>query len=287
MAYFLSITGIIALALVWFLYRGRKVKADPSQSNVRYPGNPRAKIERAKKPRNLKTVGIWTIFVLLFVWVGFSFVSREESPGADEIPEEPVVPPPLITTLTQRIDPPPENIENPDIVEFLLENNPYAESVGELVQAEEVPELSPMLAGARDLSPVISRMEPLGRALNPEIPAPPLKAPQHQAEPETFTRPRLVAPPPVPKPQPKPPAPLTGRRYTIILGSFNREDNAIKLKVKLEAEGLPVEIKSVVSQNQAWYRVMSGVFEDQAAAEAYSRELKRKNLVERTYIWVI
>ncbi|MDR3153077.1 MAG: SPOR domain-containing protein, partial [Deltaproteobacteria bacterium] len=103
-------------------------------------------------------------------------------------------------------------------------------------------------------------------------------------------RPRLEAPTPQasrPPVQEIPPPPGAKRRYTIILGSFSKQANAESLRERLAREGLPAEVVSVVVNNQPWWRVMSGVFEDQAAAEAYGRELRRKNIVERPYIKIM
>jgi cell division protein FtsN len=71
------------------------------------------------------------------------------------------------------------------------------------------------------------------------------------------------------------------------VGSFSKSENAEKLKAKLEGEGLPAEVVSVTLNNQPWWRVMSGVFEDQESAEAYSRELQQKNLVDRPYVKIL
>jgi cell division protein FtsN len=69
------------------------------------------------------------------------------------------------------------------------------------------------------------------------------------------------------------------------LGSFGRQENADRLKKRLQDAGLPVTVSEVVTpDNKLWFRVMSGSFDDQSSAEAYGRELKQRNLVDNPYI---
>jgi cell division protein FtsN len=142
-----------------------------------------------------------------------------------------------------------------------------------------------MGAGAAEISPIISRMEPLGRYFDPEKPVPraqPITPPDKTAE-DDKNKPKTkrLSPPPPQEQKLTPPKPLPAageRRYTIIVGSFSKEENALKLKQKLEDEGLPAEVVPVMNNGQPWWRVMSGVFEDRESAEAYRRELRQKNM---------
>jgi cell division protein FtsN len=68
------------------------------------------------------------------------------------------------------------------------------------------------------------------------------------------------------------------------LGSFTKPENAEQLKDKMVAAGLPVTVSEVTVNNKIWWRVMSGSFDDQGAAEAYGRELRQKSLVETPLI---
>ncbi|MDR1165956.1 MAG: SPOR domain-containing protein [Deltaproteobacteria bacterium] len=70
----------------------------------------------------------------------------------------------------------------------------------------------------------------------------------------------------------------------MVVGSFTTETNANAFRDKLLAAGLPAEIIPFHKQNQTWYRVRSGRFAEKAEAEDYIRDLKRKNLVDSTYV---
>jgi cell division septation protein DedD len=208
--------------------------------------------------------------------------------------------------LSFRIEPPPPVIVNPDVEEFLLEI-PDAGAAAD-GPARDAPSGAPdaaagvngegpfpppgaMITGAGEMAPVISRMEPLGRRLDPANPVPKavrieLKPPVPEEEAMT-RRPRLTPPPRAPSGPPvQEAAPPVGekRRYTVIAGSYIKEANAERQRDRLEQEGLPAEVVHVVVNNQPYWRVMSGVFEDHEAAEAYGRELKRRNLTESPYI---
>jgi cell division septation protein DedD len=148
------------------------------------------------------------------------------------------------------------------------------------------------------MAPVISRMEPVGRglagktpprpkpqtktpAIDPprtRLPAPPIAQPQSQAQIQT------PAPVQAPAVNNAPGPPLENRRYTVLLGAFGKQENALNLKNRLESAGLPVSISEVTEKNKLWYRVMSGTFEDRNSAEAYSRELRQRKLVDRPYV---
>jgi cell division septation protein DedD len=242
-------------------------------------------------------VAVWIVLALM----GSSSddAGQEVAESGEELPPEP--PPP--TSLSFRIEPPPEVITNPEIPEEPPEPGPpeagqAARAVGGVFAPEELESewasrgAGLIRAGANEMVPLISRMEPVGRRLDPERPVPKaerieLKPPDPEAEPKP-RRPRLSAPPAASRTAPAAPSPSPSRRrYTIIMGSFSKEANAERLRERLESEGLPAEVMSVTVNNQPWWRVMSGVFEDQAAAEAYGRELRRKNLVDRPYIMIM
>jgi cell division septation protein DedD len=144
-----------------------------------------------------------------------------------------------------------------------------------------------MVTAAQSMAPVISRMEPVGRTLSS---SPPAKAAAKSPAPEK-ARPRISAPP-IARP-PAPPVaddpnlglePPKAQKYTVLLGAFGKQENAINLKNRLEAAGLPVAISEFTDKNKLWYRVMSGSFEDKDSAEAYSRELRQRKLVDRPYV---
>jgi cell division protein FtsN len=137
-----------------------------------------------------------------------------------------------------------------------------------------------MSSAAQAMAPNISRMEPVGRQLTPSASG---EAPKPKPN-SSQTRTRLTAPPP---PQndltASNPNPL-GPKYTVLLGSFGKQENADTLKNKLLAAGLPATVTEVTLKNKVWFRVMSGSFDNQSAAEAYGRELKQRNLVDNPYI---
>jgi cell division septation protein DedD len=236
------------------------------------------------------------------VWIALSVLgSPGDDPGPAEeaaAPEAPPEPPPP-STLSFRLDPPPEVVTNPEIPEEPPPPEPpetgqNAWAVGGVFAPEELAQdwsqrsVGLVRAGANEMVPVISRMEPVGRRLDPDHPVPKaarieLKPPDPEEDARN-RRPRLSAPPAATGPAPVSPQPGARRRYTIMLGSFSKEANAVSLRERLESEGLPAEVLNVTVNNLPYWRVMSGVFEDQAAAEAYGRELRRKNLVDRPIV---
>ncbi|MDR2460615.1 MAG: SPOR domain-containing protein [Deltaproteobacteria bacterium] len=277
-------------------------------------------------PGRAKALGLGIIGFLLLAWLAVSLLGSPKEPPQDMAAtaqaatqveaQEPAYAP----ELSVKIDPPPAQILNPLIFEIPPlppegetqtegatpldsstasalpvpddSSQTEASTTGTSFNPEEQGDpfvLHPMSANARDFSPIISRMEPLGRSLDPENPVPraqPLPPPSD--EPPAPKRPRLTAPPPQPPELPMVSSqPTNQRRYTIIVGSFSKSENAEKLKKKLEDEGLPAEVVSVTLDNQPWWRVMSGVFDDKESAEAYSRELQQKNLVERPYVKIL
>jgi cell division septation protein DedD len=87
-----------------------------------------------------------------------------------------------------------------------------------------------------------------------------------------------------PAPQSDPLPPSQKRKYTVLLGSFAKPENATLLRDKLLEAGYPVIISEVTIKNKVWFRVMSGNFDDKVSAEAYGRDLKQRNLVDNPYI---
>ena len=81
-----------------------------------------------------------------------------------------------------------------------------------------------------------------------------------------------------------PARPSSGRRYTVLAGSFGKSENAERLRDKFLAAGLDVQVTEVTINSKIFFRVMSGTFDDQASAEAYGRELKQRDLVDNAYI---
>jgi cell division protein FtsN len=132
-------------------------------------------------------------------------------------------------------------------------------------------------------------MEPVGRSLGagPPAKAKAAKAQAPKAPAQERPRPRVAAPPAAPPAADGPglgAEPLSPRKYTVLLGAFGKQENAINLKNRLEAAGLPVAISEFSEKNKLWYRVMSGSFEDKDSAEAYGRELRQRKLVDRPYV---
>jgi cell division protein FtsN len=156
------------------------------------------------------------------------------------------------------------------------------------------------------MAPSVSRMEPIGLSLAPKDEPRATKVLEPAQE-----RPRLV---PQPKDNPvqvastpranpggslsappssgsKPP-PLTNPdstgaiTYTVLLGSFGKAENAERLRLRMVEAGLPVSVSQVKStDDKVWYRVMSGNFNTENQANAYSRELRDKNLTDQTFIF--
>ncbi|MDR1312362.1 MAG: SPOR domain-containing protein [Deltaproteobacteria bacterium] len=257
------------------------------------------------RPR-LKAVGAFAAAAVAAAWIALSYLggpADPDPPGEQAEPESPAEPERL-PAMSFKIEPPPEVVTNPAVPEEPApepEAGPGAgpsRAVGGVFAPEELEfdwathAIGPVRGGAAEMAPLISRMEPVGRRLDPERPVPKaarieLKPPDPEADPKP-NRPRLTAPPQPPRVAPPPPmAPGAKRRYTIIIGSFTKESNALALRERLEGEGLPAEVVSVTVNNQPWWRVMSGVFDDQAAAEAYGRELRAKNLALRPYIMIM
>jgi cell division protein FtsN len=77
---------------------------------------------------------------------------------------------------------------------------------------------------------------------------------------------------------------LSQRRYTVVAGSFSKEANALELQKKFAAEGLPSDVVSVTIDSKMYFRVMSGLFDERSAAEAWCRELRQKDLSGQPYI---
>jgi cell division protein FtsN len=153
------------------------------------------------------------------------------------------------------------------------------------------------------MAPSVSRMEPIGLTFAPKDepratkvlePAP--ERPRLVPQPEKVTAqpPRanpggtLTAPPssgskPPPLTNPDSTGPIT---YTVLLGSFGKPENAERLRLRMVEAGLPVSVSQVKStDDKVWYRVMSGNFDTQREADAYSRELRDKNMTDQTFIF--
>jgi cell division protein FtsN len=132
------------------------------------------------------------------------------------------------------------------------------------------------------MSPNLSRMEPVGRALQsggPQL----ARVVAPSPEPLRLTAPPRTDPQTPPLSNPNATGPVS---YTVLLGSFGKAENAERLRLKLVEAGLPVTVAEVTARdNKTWFRVMSGSFERQSEAETYSAELKQRNLVDRTFIF--
>jgi cell division septation protein DedD len=303
----------LALISAFILLRGRKKKREKEFRRL-----PRTLGTERRPERRLKPLLLWTLAILVLFWLILALstfkAGEGETASAGASPAAARERPPA-TVVRGKFDlnPPPPTPQEQELLariafeaalaaeaEKAREEKELAEGPDPLAAAEAglgfqpIPEElvivgSPMTRGAREFAPTISRMEPLGRSLNPESPAPPKKpALVPGAPPPEKERPRLQAPPRAAELPPKPkPKPLSERRYTIIVGSFAKEANAGILKDKFSEAGLPAEIASVVVDNKTFFRVMSGLFDDKESAETYCRELKRKNLAERPYIMTL
>ncbi|MDR1110595.1 MAG: SPOR domain-containing protein [Deltaproteobacteria bacterium] len=132
------------------------------------------------------------------------------------------------------------------------------------------------------MAPSLSRMEPIGRALQsggPQL----ARVVAPSPEPQRLTAPPRTDPQTPPLSNPNATGPVS---YTVLLGSFGKAENAERLRLKLVEAGLPVTVAEVTARdNKTWFRVMSGSFERQSEAETYSAELKQRNLVDRTFIF--
>jgi cell division protein FtsN len=268
-----------------------------------------------RSPGLLRSAGIWVAAALLLGWIGLSLAQRAGG-GATEpssatiaatAPATPVAEPEeLVTSLSGRLGPPPPPGEEsgtgplPEPPE--LAAPPPPEPPAPLAQsgfepsepvavsqpaADQGADSSSLIEAAMAMAPTISRMEPLGLLLgtenDPNSPQP--------VRPTPMPRLRLTAPPAgdAQRDAPDPGVPARAssaeqRKYTVILGSFAKPDNADRLKDQVLAAGLTATVTRVVSDNKVWYRVMSGSFDDAQAAEAYGRELKRRDLVDNPYI---
>jgi cell division protein FtsN len=320
----LKITLIIALVaaltiLILKLVKKRKHKPQKGHS-YRFPRSLDVDGKEQKPKNRLKPLLAWMVFVLLLSWVALAIFSpREEdtpqSASASETDNAPTEAKPLSNTISGKFDTNPP-IPSEKEMEILAEKEQEARAAHEaaLKQAEydalnpppeyqavaeaglgfaPIPEEmviigAPMAQGAREFAPKISRMEPIGRSLDPSVPPPP-KKPKIEPGSQPPEKEELHLSVPDPKDAPPMPLskPLTDRRYTVIVGSFAKEKNAEQLKTQFEDMGLPAEISLVTSNNKIYFRVRSGLFDDYSAAENYCRDLKQKNLVAQPYILVM
>jgi cell division septation protein DedD len=309
----ITAAGVVALLTFVLLVRGARPGERPKDPPRPYRF-PRAAGAAGPKKR-LRPLLVWMALILLVGWLALALFSPGDKAPAPDGAGAGGLAEPAGPTASPRVQarfeenppaPTPEEMEDIGRLEAeaeaaLAQERAAAEAAlagpVAVAQAEAglgfapIPEDmvivgAPMEMGARGLAPKISRMEPLGRSLDPEAPAP-LKKPKIEpgTQPPEKERPRLSVPENLPRQAPPPaPKPLSERRYTIIVGSFSKEENARQLQGKFQDEGLPAEITPVTIDNKTFYRVMSGVFDDHASAEAYSRELRQKNLVSRPYI---
>ena len=72
---------------------------------------------------------------------------------------------------------------------------------------------------------------------------------------------------------------MEGEYYTLLVGSFQNEQNAIKLARRLEEVGLPQPIQvsriTTAGSRQVWYRVMVGKFYQKSIALNKAKDLPR------------
>jgi cell division septation protein DedD len=321
----IGVIGILLLSSVLLIrfYNKRKKKnllargASPSSSQTS-PILPRTRRQRffnssssnsnanTKRGKRFKIIGASVAIALILLWIVLSFASTNSDPkniGAPELrAEEGETTPPekiQVAQVTMKLDPPPSKVENPLIFEItpeLPENTsttgsnppetPLAETSLDLSPVPE--EDSPIKDSAKELAPIISRMEPLGRYLDPQNPVPralPITPPNKEKE-KVDTKLKLTTPPPKAKTETKPRVSVNSRerRYTVIVASFTKEENANNLKEQLEKDGIPSEVIPVTNNGKPWWRVSSGVFEDKASAEIYLRELRKKKGVDSPYV---
>jgi septal ring-binding cell division protein DamX len=68
--------------------------------------------------------------------------------------------------------------------------------------------------------------------------------------------------------------------FTVHLASFTDPANAEKFRTKLAAAGEPAAVYEITLDGRLWYRVLSGRFDTQAAADAHGRDLRRRGLTD-------
>jgi len=71
---------------------------------------------------------------------------------------------------------------------------------------------------------------------------------------------------------------LSSRRYTVQVGAFLQEENARRLRTRMEAYG-PSTIQIYRTNRGTFYRVRVGQFQEEEQANALSRKLRREGLV--------
>jgi hypothetical protein len=137
--------------------------------------------------------------------------------------------------------------------------------------------------GAKTMSPGVSSMEPIGLMANADG-----ARPQVKIVPQVQPRERLSAPPRPPVDAP-PPLSEPGNRgpvsYSVMVGSYREAENAEGVRLKMVEAGLPVMIMTVTKDNKVWHRVISGNFERQDDAQAYSRELVQRKIVDDAFVF--
>jgi cell division septation protein DedD len=255
-----------------------------------------------KPGHNFRILALMAGLAALLGWVGFSLAVRSPDQSGQSVANAKATPDAaeedrLAPKLSGRLTgPPPEGpippgpIAPPPIPAPGDPAPAAQEPAGSFPpNAENLEAPSVIAAAALSLAPVISRMEAVGRSTSmnwgcakpvasaappkkakPSLPPPPLKRPESQPN-----QPKAASPPP---------SPINPRGYTVLLGAYVKMENALNLKNRLEAAGVPTSISEATEKNKLWYRVMSGHFDDKSTAEAYSRELRQRKLVERPYV---
>jgi cell division protein FtsN len=318
----IGLAAILAGLIAFLMVKGKEKSAPKKGHKYRFPRSLDQEPPILKPKKSLKPLLLWMVLVLLVAWVVLAAFSLKSDKGSDAtasasaevVENEP--PSPLSSRISTKFESNP-HIPTEEEMELLAQkeaealaaleaekdraqkgedyDEPQVQVVAEAglgfapIPEELVIIGSPMTQGAKNFAPKISRMEPIGRSLDPSVPAPPKKA---KIEPGTQPPPkeelRLTAPEPRAPPAPIPLAkPLSERRYTVIVGSFSKEGNALQLLTKFQDVGLPAEITPVNVNNKTFFRVRSGVFDDLYAAESYCRDLRQRNLAAQPYIMVL
>jgi hypothetical protein len=317
----MAVGALTGATVVWSLTRTkRRVAGASGPKRYQRPGN-QIRNRPSEAKAGVKTVVIWGVAAALIAWVALSLASPAPSPNVQPqaAPGQPAAGPPAPQTTplvsSSLTPPPPPGQAVPDAPpagpapgvqtpaapfpapvdgQSSIRNSALSISNPASSQGPPLSTFAPaeqeltartdgsIGQGALAMAPSVSRMEPVGRSLKPDVEKVSkilAEAPEREKlKPPPKTEPRT---PPLVNPNASGPV-----SYTVLLGSFGKPEYAERLRLKMVEAGLPVSVIEATSPDgKVWYRVMSGTFESQGEADNYSRELKQKNLVEKTFIF--
>lgn len=69
--------------------------------------------------------------------------------------------------------------------------------------------------------------------------------------------------------EPEPQAPLVQKKFIVVVGSFEQEENATRLSEKLQGQGIPTQVIESTVFEKTMYRVHTGKFPSRAQAEEH------------------